>query len=64
MDERNGFYQPESPFSLAGIKLFFKNWISPMVSTSRKKYPNKRILFQVDRNSVSTNRNSRKSTLK
>ena len=61
MDERNGFYQPESPFSLAGIKLFFKSWISPMVSTSRKKYPNKRILFQVDRNSVSTNRNGERN---
>ena len=61
MDERNGFYQPESPFSLAGIKLFFKNWIFLMVSTSRKKYPNKRILFQVDRNSVSTNRNGERN---
>ena len=28
-----------------------------MVSTSRKKYPNKRILFQVDRKSVFTSRN-------
>ena len=44
-------------FSLAGIRLFFRNWISPMVSTSRKKSPNKRILFQVDRKSVSTSRN-------
>ena len=38
---------------LAGIRLFFKNWIS----TSRKKSPNKRILFQVDKKSVSTSKN-------
>ena len=37
---------------LAGIRLFFKNGIS----TSKKISPNKRILFQVDRKSVSTNR--------
>ena len=30
-----------------------------MVSTSRKKSPNKRILFQVDRRSVSTSRDER-----
>ena len=34
-----------------------KNWISAMVSTSRKKSPNKKILFQVDRKSVSTSKN-------
>ena len=34
-----------------------ENWISPMVSTSRKKYPNNKILFQVDRKSVSTSKN-------
>ena len=34
-------------------KVIFKNWISP----SRKKCPNKRILFQVDRKLVSTSMN-------
>ena len=33
MEEKNGFNQPENQFPLAGIRLFFKNWIS----TSRKK---------------------------
>ena len=40
-------------FPLAGIRLFLKNWIS----SSRKKSPNKTILFQVGRKSVSTSRN-------
>ena len=53
MEEKNGFHQPENQFPLAGIRLFFKNWIS----TSRKKSPNKRILFQVDRKLVSTSKN-------
>ena len=39
-------------FPLAGIRLFFKNCFFPMVSTSRKKPLNKRILFQIDRKSV------------
>ena len=47
----------KNQFSLAGIRLFFKNWISPMVSISRKKPRHKRILFQVNRISVSTSRN-------
>ena len=39
---------------IAGIPgIFFKTWIS----SSRKKSPNKRILFQVDRKSVFTSRN-------
>ena len=42
---------------LAGIRLFFKNWKSSMISTSRKKSPNKRILFQVDRKLISTSKN-------
>ena len=49
----NGFHKSENLFSLTGIRLFFKNWIS----TTRKKSQNKRILFQVDRKSVSTGRN-------
>ena len=50
MEEKKWFPLPENQFLLAGIRLFFKNWIS----TSRKKSPNKRILFEVNRNSVST----------
>ena len=34
-----------------------KNWICAMVSSSRKKSSNKRILFQVDITSVSTSKN-------
>ena len=59
MEEKNGFCKPENQFPPAGIELFFKNWISPMVSISRKKSPNKRILFQVNRKSVSTSRNGK-----
>ena len=33
-----------------------------MVTSSRKKFPNKRILFQVDRKLVSTSRNTFKNT--
>ena len=47
----------KNQFSLAGIRLFFKNWMSPMVSISRKKPRHKRIPFQVNRISVSTSRN-------
>ena len=54
---KNGFNQTENQFTLAGIRIFFKNWIFSMVSTRRKKSPNKRILFQVDRKLVSTSRN-------
>ena len=57
MEEKNGSHRPENQFPLAEIRLFFKNWISSIVSTSRKKSPNKRILFQVDKKSVSTSRN-------
>ena len=35
---KNGFHLPENQFPLAGISLFFKNWIL----ISRKKCPNKR----------------------
>ena len=35
---KNGFHLPENQFPLAGIRLFFKNWIL----ISRKKCPNKR----------------------
>ena len=35
MEEKNGFHQPENQFPLVGM-LFFKNWISSMVSTNRK----------------------------
>ena len=55
MEEKNGFHSLENQFPLAGMSLFLKNWISPMVSTRRKKSPNKRMLFQVDRKSVSWN---------
>ena len=54
MEEKNSLHQPENQFPLAGISLFFKNWISP---SSRKKSPNKRVLFQVHRKSVSTRKN-------
>ena len=54
---KNCFHLPENQFPLAGIRLYFKNWISFMVSTSRKKIQNKRILFQVDRKLFSTRRN-------
>ena len=40
--EKNDFDLPQNQFSLAGIRLFFKNWIS----TLRKKSPNKKKLFQ------------------
>ena len=30
-------------FTLAGIRPFFENWISPRVSTKKKKSPSKRI---------------------
>ena len=51
-----GFHWPENQFPLAGIRLFFKNLISQFLQTE-KKYLNKRILFQVDRKSVSTSGN-------
>ena len=54
--KKNGNHWPKNQFSLTGIRLFFKNWISP-VPTNRKKSLNKRILFQVDRKSVSTSGN-------
>ena len=41
MDEKNGFHLPEKQLPLAGIRSFFKNWISPMVSDCRKKSLNK-----------------------
>ena len=47
---KNGFHKPGNQFPLAGIRLFFKNWIS----TSRKKPPNKSVLLQVERKWVST----------
>ena len=43
-------------FPLAGIRLFFKNWISQFPQTEQKSL-NKRILFQLDRKSVSTSEN-------
>ena len=52
---KNGFHQPENQFPLAGIRLFFKKYIS----ASRKTSPNKRILFQVDRKLVPTSRNGK-----
>ena len=53
----HSFHQPENQCPLAEIMFSFKNWIFPMISTSRKKPPNKRIMFQVDKQSVSTSRN-------
>ena len=53
MEEKNGSHEPENRFPLAGIRLFFQNCIS----TSRKKYLDKRILLQVDRKSISASRN-------
>ena len=53
MEEKNGSHEQENRFPLAGIRLFFQNCIS----TSRKKYLDKRILLQVDRKSVSASRN-------
>ena len=38
-------------------KVVFQKLDFPVVSTNRKKSPNKKILFQVDRKSVSTSRN-------
>ena len=32
-EKENGFHQPENKFRPAGIRLFFKNWIS----TSKQK---------------------------
>ena len=46
--KKNGFHQPENLFPVAGIKLFFKNWISRFPQTKQKS-PNKRILLQLDR---------------
>ena len=52
-EEKNGFHQPENQFLLIGIRLFFKNWIFRFPQTEKKTL-NKRILFQLDRKSVST----------
>ena len=57
MEEKNGFHWPEDQFPLAGIRLFFKNLISWFPQTQNKKSLNKRILFQVNKKSVSTNGN-------
>ena len=43
MERKNGFYHPENQFLLTGMRLFFKKWISSMVSTRQKKSPNKKI---------------------
>ena len=42
MEEKNGLLQPENPFPLAGIRLFFLNWIS----TSRKNLQIKEYCFK------------------
>ena len=46
----------KNQFPLAGIRLYFKNWSSRFPQTEQKSR-NKRILFQLDRKSVSTSRN-------
>ena len=46
MKEKNGFLQLENQFPLAGIGCFFKNWISPMVSASRKNLLTKEYCFK------------------
>ena len=56
MEEKNGFHWPENQFPLAEIRLFFKNLISWFPQTNKKSL-NKRILFEVDKKSVSTNWN-------
>ena len=56
MEGKNGFHQPENQFPPAGIRLFFKNWISRFPKTEQKSL-DKRILFQLDRKSVSSSRN-------
>ena len=33
MEEKNGFHWPENQFPLAGIRLFFKHWISGFPQT-------------------------------
>ena len=50
---KNGFHWPENQFSLARIDYFSKIGL-PL---AEKKSPNKGIIFQVDRKSVSTSRN-------
>ena len=54
------FLLPRKQFPLAEIRLFLKNCIS----TSRKTNPNKRVLFQVGRKSVSTSRNGMENLFK
>ena len=48
MEEKKGFHQSENQLLLAGIRLFFKNWISRFPQTEQK-YLNEIILFQLDR---------------
>ena len=33
MEKKNGFHWPENQFPLAGIRLFFKHWISGFPQT-------------------------------
>ena len=53
--EKKWFGLAKISVSTNGNRLFFKTWISPMVSTRRKKSSNKRMLIQVDTKSVSWN---------
>ena len=58
MEEKKLFPLARKSVSTSRNKVFFfKNCISPMVSTSRKKSLNKRILFQIDRKSVAISEN-------
>ena len=54
MEEKNGFH--DTDFTRRN-NVNFQKFDFPMVSSSRKKCPNKRILFQADKKWASTRRN-------
>ena len=56
MKEKKWFPQARKSVSTSRNKVIFQKFDFP-VPTNRKKYLNKRILFQVDRKSVSTSGN-------